>query len=367
MPNWYASREQTKRALKLSGTEADATIDYHIEAASREIDRELGVRSGAFVPETKTRQFTWPQDSDAEDRFVRSYVLLLDEWLLSVSGITSENATVTVPTSEVFLEPVNEGPPYTRLEINKATTDGNALFAAGESNQRAVRVTGSWGYSADTKGAGQLSETLTSTETDVDIGPAATGLVEVGDTLLCETEQMFVSGRAAFDTTANTAAVLTASISETTVAVNNGALLTAGEVLLIDSERMLLLSISANNLSVVRGYDGTAVASHVNPSDVYAFRTLTVTRGVNGTTKAAHADATALTKYVVPLVIQRWCVALAVAGYEQDQSGHTGVISGGESAVISPGGSVQSYPSPLEALRRRALAAYGRPVSRIIV
>src|SRR3990172_13436170 len=155
MPNWYASREQTKRALKLSGTESDAIIDYHIEAASREIDRELGVRSGVFIPETKTRQFSWPQDPDAEERFVLSYVLRLDEWLLSVSAITSENGVITVPTAEVFLEPVNEGPPYTRLEIDKATTDANALFAADESNQRAARVAGSWGYSADTKGAGR--------------------------------------------------------------------------------------------------------------------------------------------------------------------------------------------------------------------
>src|SRR3990172_8035200 len=221
MPNWYASREQTKRALKLSGTEADATIDYHIEAASREIDRELGVRAGAFVPETKTRQYTWPQDPDAEERFVHSYILRLDEWLLSVSGITSENAAVTVPTSEVFLEPVNEGPPYTRLEINKATTDANALFAADESSQRAVRVTGSWGYTNETKAAGALAEADDGVETGLDVTDAS--LIDVGDTILIGTEAMFVSGRSQLTTGTTLNDTLAADKADVTVTVASGA------------------------------------------------------------------------------------------------------------------------------------------------
>jgi hypothetical protein len=356
--NWYTGRESVKRAAGINGSAKDTIVDGHIEAASRLIDAELGMRVGYFIPETKVRYFNWSQDPDIASLYRRSYVLMLDEDLISLSGLTSDNGTVTIPTSEVNLEPVNEGPPYRRIEIDKATVDANARFAASTTTQQAIAVTGSWGYKATTKAAGALAEADDGTETALDVTNAS--LIDIGDTILIGTEQMFVTDKGALDTTANTAGALAASASETTVPVNTGTLVLAGEVILIDSERMLVESVSGNNLTVVRAYDGSTLATHANPSDVYAFRTLTVTRAANGTTAASHSTAAAITKYAPPLPIQQLCRAVALAAYEEDQSGWTGQIAGGEAGVII------TRPGPVGALWERVMRDYGRPLSRVL-
>jgi len=355
--NWYTSRESVKRAAGINGSAKDSIIDGHIEAASRTIDRELGLREGCFIPETKTRYFSWPQDPDVSLEN-RKAILYLDEGLISVSSITSENGDVTLVSGDYLLEPVNEGPPYQRIEIDKSAVTTTAAFAAGDTTQRAIAVTGSWGYKATTKAAGALAEADDGTETALDVTDAS--LIDVGDTILIGTEQMFVTAKTALDTTANTAGALVASASETTVPVNTGTLVLAGEVILIDSERMLVESISGNNLTVIRAYDGSTLAAHSNPSDVYAFRTLTVTRAENGTTAASHSSAAAITKYAPPLPVQQLCRALTLAAFEGDQSGWTGQIAGGEAGIVL------TRPSPVEALWEKVRRDYGRPLARTL-
>src|SRR3972149_4488920 len=139
MGNWYTSRESVKRAAGINGSAKDTIVDSHIEAASRLIDAELGVRPGYFIPETKVRYFNWSQDPDVASLYRRSYVLMLDEDLISLSGLTSDNGTVTIPTAEVNLEPVNEGPPYRRIEIDKATGGAKARSAADSATTQDTR------------------------------------------------------------------------------------------------------------------------------------------------------------------------------------------------------------------------------------
>src|SRR3989304_10437677 len=130
MGNLYASREQLKRAGDIKGPDQDAQVDRHIEAASRHIDRTLGLREGVFIPKTQTRNFNWPQDGDVDDRHRNGYTLYLDEHLLSISGVTRDGDTATAgPTADIFLEPANEGPPYTRLELGRPSPDADAPFA----------------------------------------------------------------------------------------------------------------------------------------------------------------------------------------------------------------------------------------------
>src|SRR3989304_2273664 len=141
MGNLYASREQLKRAGDIKGPDQDAQVDRHIEAASRHIDRVLGLREGVFIPKTQTRNFEWPQDAAVEDRPRNGYTVSLDEHLISISSVTRDGDTATaVPTADVFLEPANEGPPYTRLELDRSSTQPNATFAStiSTTNQRAA-------------------------------------------------------------------------------------------------------------------------------------------------------------------------------------------------------------------------------------
>lgn len=321
MANWYSQRGLVKKAAGISGTDHDAQVDVHIEAASREIDALTNRR---FIPITATRSYKWGQP-DARN----AYTLMLDEDLLSASALTKEGDDVTaIAAADYFLEPVNIGPPYHWIEIDLGST---AFFAAKDTHQRQIRVTGSWGWSNATKAAGATAEDMTAAETDLDVTDSS--LVDVGDTLLIGTEQMFVSERALKDTTANTSGTLAADVSVTTVTVDTGSLVKAGEIITINSEKMLVVSISGNDLTVVRQYDGSVLASHLTAQDVYAPRTLTVTRGENGTTAATSTSGAAITKYAPPADIAGLCLALAIAYYNAEQGGWTGVVGAGEGSV----------------------------------
>jgi len=319
--NWYTTREIVKRALGIAGSDRDWLIDSHIEAASREIDALTNRR---FIPITATRNYEWPQ---REGRNV--YTLHLDEDLLSVSALTKEGDDVTaIAAADYFLEPTGIGPPYQWIEIDLG---GTAFFAAKDTHQRQIRVTGSWGYGNDTKAAGALAEADDGSETALDVSDSS--LIDVGGTLLIGTEQMFVSAKALLDTATNTVGTLSASATDTAVTVGDGTKVKQGEIITVNSERMYVSAVAGNVLTVTRAHDGTVLATHANDQDVYAPRTLTVTRAANGTTAASHTDTTAITRYAPPADISGLCRALAVAYYMAEKGGWTGVVGGPEAEV----------------------------------
>ena len=183
MANWYLTREQFKGAIPKTGEAKDAAIDLVIEQASREIDALTNRR---FIPETKLRNYAWPQRNGR-----RVYVIYLDEDLLSISALTKEGDDATViAAADFFLEPQGIGPPYNRIEIDLAST---SFFSAKNTHQRQIRVTGSWGYSDDTLGASALNDATDINTTDTAIVVDDSALVGVGDTILMGTEQMFVT------------------------------------------------------------------------------------------------------------------------------------------------------------------------------
>ncbi len=183
MANWYLTREQFKGAIPKTGEGQDAAIDLVIEQASREIDALTNRR---FIPFTELRNFAWAQPNGR-----RPYVVYLDEDLLSVSALTKEGDDATaIASSDFILEPQGIGPPFNRIEIDLAST---AFFSAKDTHQRQIRVTGSWGYSDDTLAASALNDSgnLSTSQTNVVVDDSA--LLGVGDTILMDTEQMFVS------------------------------------------------------------------------------------------------------------------------------------------------------------------------------
>jgi hypothetical protein len=56
---------------------------------------------------------------------------------------------------------------------------------------------------------------------------------------------------------------------ETSIDVTDGSVLTASDIIKIDDEKMLVIKVTTNTLTVVRGFFGTTVSTHVSPSDVY--------------------------------------------------------------------------------------------------
>jgi hypothetical protein len=287
-------------------------------------------------------------------------VLWLDQDLLSVTTLQTkaqDSSPTTISSSDYFVEPNNLGPPYDRIEIDLSSS---AAFEAGDTPQRSISVAGSWGYSNNTRSAGTVGSGLSSSATATSFVhvPALAGLLDVGDTLLIESEQVFISevASAAEVNSDQINGALTASQSETSITLDtsSGARYQPGEVILVDSERMFIESISGDVLTVIRGYDGSTLAAHNTDTGIYVFRTFTIQRGVNGTTAATHADAKAISAYVPELEIQQLCMAEMLAAFHQESAGWGRSIGVGDAAVEFSGKS-------LSGLRKSTVAMYQRP------
>ncbi len=330
---WYASREAIKQALKIPGTSRDRLIDRTAASASREIERVLGERH--FFPVTKKREYRWPQPDGVASR------LFLDQDLIAVTALTKDGDDETaIASGDFFLEPVNTGPPYDHIEIDQAS--GNFFASASDSAQRAIRVTGRWGYNEDSEAAGTIDDAsgISASDTTLEISDAS--LVDVGNVLLIGTESIFVSAKGTKDTTANLdTADLTRDDSEVSINCSDLAVVNVGEVLLIEAERMLIVDKSAASgaglLTVERAYDGSLLAAHTQPVDMLAFRSLTIVRGVNGTTAAIHADTTAIVRYLAPADIENAVLAVAEFYYQHGGAGWTGELAAGDAVAESRG------------------------------
>lgn len=339
---WYSTREAVKALLGISGTREDALIDRELMAASADIEMMLGRQ---FIPETAIKYFRWP---DPRYPVYGRILKFRGQDLLAATLVTS--AGTTIASGDYFLEPVNSGPPYDRIEIDESSS---LSWSIGDTPQRSIAITGRWGFTEQTKAAGTLRSGagINSSVTTMLVSDGS--LIGVGDTCLIGTEQVFVSGKtnAAEENADLLNGALTADTSETSVTVDSGSRYNAGEMIQVESERMLVRSISGNVLTVDRAYDGTVIAAHANDTAVHVFRTLTIVRGVNGTTAASAALAAAISVFVPPADVRQLCEAMAEASLRQGQSGWTGQISGGEAAI-------ETKMTALYYLRERVKAKY---------
>jgi hypothetical protein len=340
----YTTVAAVKADVGLAGPDLDSLILRNIKAATQHIENILGRR---FIPETAAKLYRWPSQNGRG-----GYVLKFpDDDLLAVTLLQAkaqDTTPTTIVAADYFKEPAND-PPYGSIEIDLSSS---AAFEPGDTPQRSISVAGRWAYCEDTEAAGALAEADDGSETGLDVSDSS--LIDVGNTILIGTEAMFVSAKGSLDVGTNTNAALTQDKAGTTVAVVDGTKVKAGEIITVESERMLVESVSGNSLAVKRAYDGSVLASHLTNQDIYAPRTMTVVRAVNGTTAAAHNDATAITKYAPPGDIEEYCRAYAINHHEQGKSGWTGVVGGSE------GGAVETTGKTLWGMRQDLVKEYGR-------
>jgi len=327
MSNWLVTREQVKRAARQYGAtaipdERNRVIDQMCESSSRSVEQAA---HRFYIPRVETRLYRWPQWS-------RGYTwqLLLDQDLLSVSSLKSaaQDSTPTTLT-HYFLEPQSSGPPYGIIEVDLSSSD---TFSAGSTPQRSISVAGTWGYSADTQSSGTVASGLSSSATATSFVCSDASKIDVGDTIVIQSEQLFVSERSTVTTATTLNGALAATKSVVAVTVADGTKVNVGEIILVDSERMFVREITGNVLTVERDWDGTLLAAHLTAATVYAYRTLTVERGVNGTTAATHADATAITRYVPYGEAARLALADAIANLAQTDAAFGRMIGQGDGA-----------------------------------
>jgi hypothetical protein len=344
---WYTTREDVKSALDSKETARNnVQIDRAIETASRTVESLLNRR---FYPEVATRYFDWPN----ERQYSRAYRLWLDEHeLVSVTSLVSGG--VTIGASDYYLEPIND-PPYDRIEMNLGTT---AAFSTGNTHQRNIVVTGVFaGCPLVTTPAGTCIEVLDSSETGVDVSDGS--IIGVGDIIKIDSERMIVTEKSMLSTGVAFTGPASASAADDTIPVADGTVFNIGEVIRLDTERMLVVDIAVNNLVVKRAWDGTRLDTHTSGT-IYAPRTLTVQRGALGTTAASHLISAPITKHVVPGGVKSLTVAYALNEVLQQGAGYARVSGSGDNQKEFTGRGIK-------ALEDNVKGTYGRKARKMAV
>lgn len=307
----YTTRETVQRALDQGEVlRNNRNIDRCIESASRSIE---GICHRIFYPHIDTKFFDWPNGQGAP-----AWRVWLDDCdLIAITALVSGGTTIS--STDYLLEPNRTGPPYRRLEINIGTS---ASFGGGSTYQRDITVTGLWGYHDDHAAVGTLTEALDATETAIDVSATASADVGIGSLLKVGTERLLVSDRSQIDTGQNVGgAGLTNAKNAVSLTVADGTQFAAYEVILVESERMLITDIAGNVLTVERAFEGTTIAAHAAGVDIYAPRTLNVVRGAFGSTAATHNSGDSLLAWKVPPGIRQLATAQAIHELMQEQTG----------------------------------------------
>jgi hypothetical protein len=319
----YANRESVKRALDIMDTaRANDQVDRLLGSATESVDGQL---NRTFSPRIDTLEWDWLNPSSPTP-----WRLWLDDReLIEVLSLTSGGAAIS--TGNLVLYP-NSGPPYNRVEIDISTTSS---FSVGSTHQNAISLHGLFGYTLSLQSVGGLVSAINSSVGSIELPNGA--LVGVGDLLKADDEYLLVTERGWVDSTQNLQSpALTASVSNTTLAVTTGTSFNMNEVILLDSERMLIVDVAGNNLTVKRAWDGSVLAAHIG-SDIYWSRSLTVLRGSVGSTAASHLISTPVKRWLPPPLVNQLCIAEALTGIEQEKSAYARVVGSGDNAFEGRG------------------------------
>ena len=368
----YANRDDVKRALDLEVTAVDdARIDRALQSEAEAIDGAKGMRR-FFFPVDATCYLDWPNYQYAYPwRMWFDQPGYHDLWVLTQ---LQSPATVTIPLSSVFLEPVNRkiGWPFTYMELDRSTT---AAWGAGPTPQHSVVPTGTWGW-YNPQPAGTLAASVNSSVTSVTVSDGSQAAA--GDLLILDPgtgaapfpaypgtagalgavtgERVIVTGKstAATGLTQSGAGCSTNVSSDNALSTTGSGTLNVGEVLLLDTEQMLVTDITNSVATVKRAWNGTVLATH-SAATVYAFRALSVLRGQLGTAAASHAQNALVSKHNPPGLIRDLNLAGALNRVLQETSGYARTVGAGDNQVPVSGAGLAS-------LWAEARATFGRTV-----
>lgn len=341
---WFATREDVRSSMSsASSARDDAQIDRALASASTSVG-ELCHRD--FQPVLTTRTFTWP-----DIQTPRSWRLWLDRnEIISAQLVVSGGATI--PATDYYLEPANDGPPFDRIEIR---LDRQSAWSMGATHQRAISVTGWFGYRDDQAPAGALASSIDATTTAVTVTDSTA--VGVGDLLTCGTQRMTVTDKSLTDTGQTLQAPLGVQKNEVLAQVADGTAYRKGEVLTLGAERMKVREIAGSMLTVERAYDGTLLDSHSGGENIWAPRLLTVERGAAGTLPVVATSGTALTRWTAPGMVRSYTIAEALGMLFNEQAGYVRTV---RSQAGTGTRSVAAVATELGALRDQVYSTYGR-------
>jgi hypothetical protein len=350
----YCSREDAQRAIDFKDgitTEIQYKTDRAIQSITRNIEGHL---HHLFVPWDGTKWWEYPnyQYASPWELFLdRNDVLCLT--LFSSGGIN-------IPLNTCFLRPANKRPafPWTKIELDRSS--GSTFGGNAQTPQNAIQVQATWGFTGEADPVAGLAAAVTSSTTPITVTNAA--LMGVGDTLILgygrgeppypdDTlghagtiapyvgERVLVQDRSAADTGLQQSGdgCSTASTADSQLEwAGSGTVPNQGEVLLLDSEQMLVQYVVGRIATVERAWNGTVLTSH-SGAEIYAYRSLTVQRGFQGTTAASWSEGTAVYRHRVPQMIRDLAIGEAVNRLLQETAGYSRMVGSGDAARPASG------------------------------
>ncbi|HEY6494946.1 MAG TPA: hypothetical protein VIZ43_16855, partial [Trebonia sp.] len=347
--------DETARSIDFRpGIDEQAAMARALTSAASNIDGQM---KRVFYPFDGPRFFDWPnQGGSGGGQYADPWRLWFDQndMVCMTAFVTGG---VSIPLNTVFLEPVNSGPPYTYMELDRSS---NAAFGGNsQTPQHSLVPSGTWGYGADADQVAALAA-------DVSSGTATVVLSDgsqagVGDLLILGYgrgpapfpsalgyagaiqpylgERVLVTAKAAADTG------LAQSGSGCTTEVDSDQALTwtgtgglnTGEVVVLDQEQMLVEQVIGTTATVRRAWNGTTLAAHTTGAEIFACRSLTVWRAQLGTAPSSYTTGAAVHKHRVPSLIRDLSIAEAVNQVLQEGSGYARTVGSGESEHPAPG------------------------------
>lgn len=354
----YSNRSDVQRSIDFKDSaDVNTVLDRALTSAADNIDGQM---HRVFYPSDDTRYFDWPnQGGSGGGQYASPWRLWFDE--NDVTVLTSlVTGGITVPLSEVFLEPVNnpqKGRPwYTYLELDRSSTaafGGNA-----QTPQHSIVVTATWGYGADADPAGSLAANVASGDTTITVTdgskagpgdlivlgygrgsapfPSAAGYA--GALAPYTGERILVTDVSAVSTglTQSGSGLTTASASDQALTTTGSGSLNAGEVIALDQERMLVEQVISGVATVRRAWDGTTIAAHSGAA-VYALRQFAVNRAQLGTTASSYTSGAAVVRHRIPPLIRDLSIAEAAGQVLQEGAGYAREFGSGTEAHPAPG------------------------------
>lgn len=322
----YCWREDVKNGLDVVATSRyDTQIDREIAASSRFIDKEM---RRTFYPQLDTRTFDY-----LDHQYGLPWRLWLDSNELAAPPTQVLAAGVDITASVLARNGRGDSsPPYTYLEVDLSTS---AAFMAGSTYQRAISVLGPFGFTLDEQAAGTVSALTSTTQATATVSNGS--LIGVGAIVRADTERMIITGRSMTDSGQTSQQVLPAANNAVTVQAVDGTAMNAGEVIMIDAEKMLIDEIAGNNLIVKRPWDGSVLAAHDAGATIHVNRGVTLARGQLGTTAATHTAATPIATHAPPPPIRTLAVAETMARLGLERSGYSMAITRGEMTKVGVG------------------------------
>jgi hypothetical protein len=350
----YASREDAQRAIDFKDgitTEVQYKTDRAIQSITRNIEGHL---HRIFVPWDGTKWWDYPNYS-----YAQPWELFLD-WNDVLCLTTFSSGGVNIPLNTCFLRPANKRPafPWTKIELDRSTS--STFGGNSQTPQNAIEVQATWGFTGEADPVADLAAEVTSSTTPITVTNAA--LIGVGDLLILgyargtppypgdtlghagliapyAGERVLVQDRSAADTglAQSGDGCSTASTADDQLEwTGSGNPPNTGEVLLLDSEQMLVQMVVNGIATVERAWNGTVLTSH-SGAEIYAYRSLTVQRGTQGTTAASWPEDTAVYRHRVPQMIRDLAIGEAVNRLLQETAGYSRMVGSGDAARPASG------------------------------